>query len=44
MAERTLAAMFLVAAERDRQAFHKLAEDPELHDSLAGFHARQAVQ
>jgi len=44
MAERTLAEILLVAAERDRQAFHKLAEDPELHDSLAGFHAQQAVE
>lgn len=44
MAEWTLAEMFLVAAERDRQACHKLAEDPELHDSLAGFHAQQAVE
>ena len=44
MAERTLAEILLVAAERDRGAFHKLAEDPELHDSLAGFHAQQAVE
>jgi len=36
MAERTLAETFLLAAERDQQAFRKLADDPTLHDSLAG--------
>lgn len=44
MAERTLAETFLLAAERDQQAFRKLADDPTLHDSLAGFHAQQAVE
>ena len=44
MAERKLAEIFLLAAERDRQAFNKLSEDPDLHDSLAGFHAQQAVE
>jgi HEPN domain-containing protein len=44
MAELTLAQIFLVAAERDGQAFRKLADDPALHDSLAGFHAQQAVE
>ena len=44
MDERTLAETFLLAAERDEQAFRKLAEDPTLHDSLAGFHAQQAVE
>lgn len=44
MAERTVAEMLLMAAERDQQAFHKLSEDPGLHDSLAGFHAQQAVE
>jgi hypothetical protein len=31
-------------AERDQQAFSKLAEDPSLHDVDAGFQARQAVE
>ncbi len=44
MAERTLAETFLLAAGRDEQAFRKLADDPTLHDSLAGFHAQQAVE
>lgn len=44
MVERTLAEILLVAAERDQQAFNTLAEDPSLHDSLAGFHAQQAVE
>jgi HEPN domain-containing protein len=44
MDERTLAETVLLAAERDEQAFRKLAEDPTLHDSLAGFHAQQAVE
>jgi hypothetical protein len=33
-----------LAAERDEQAFQRLADDPMLHDSLAGFHAHQAVE
>jgi len=44
MAERTVAETLLISAEGDRQAFLKLAEDPALHDSLAGFHAQQAVE
>jgi HEPN domain-containing protein len=44
MAERTVAEALLIAAERDQQAFHKLSEDPRLHDSLAGFHAQQAIE
>jgi HEPN domain-containing protein len=44
MVERTVAEMLLLAAERDQQAFHKLLEDPGLHDSLPGFHAQQAVE
>lgn len=44
MAEPTLAEVLLTAAERDQQAFEKLAEDPSLHDSLCGFHAQQAVE
>jgi HEPN domain-containing protein len=44
MDERTLAGIFLLAAERDEQAFRKLADDLSLHDSLAGFHAQQAVE
>ena len=44
MAERTLAETLLVAAGRDEQAFRTLAADPSLHDSLAGFHAQQAVE
>lgn len=44
MDERTLAETLLRAAERDQQAFRKLADDPALHDSLAGFHAQQAVE
>ncbi len=44
MAEPTLAEILLTAAERDQQAFAKLAEDPGLHDSLCGFHAQQAVE
>lgn len=44
MDEPTLAESLLTAAERDRQAFAKLAEDLALHDSLCGFHAQQAVE
>lgn len=44
MAERTIAETLLISAERDRQAFLKLSGDPALHDSLAGFHAQQAVE
>lgn len=44
MAEPTLAEVFLATARRDEQAFRKLADDPQLHDSLAGFHAQQAVE
>jgi len=44
MADRTLAEILLLAAERDQQAFDKLAEDRKLHDSLAGFHAQQSVE
>jgi HEPN domain-containing protein len=44
MDERTLAETLLLAAERDQQAFRKLADDPTLQDSLAGFHAQQAVE
>jgi HEPN domain-containing protein len=39
-----MAEILLLAAERDQQAFDKLADDPNLHDSLAGFHAQQAVE
>lgn len=44
MARPTLAMMFLVTAKRDQQAYRVLANDPSLHDSLAGFHAHQAVE
>jgi hypothetical protein len=44
MDEPTLAEILLTTAERDRQAFAKLAEDLNLHDSLCGFHAQQAVE
>lgn len=44
MAEQTVAEIFLIAARRDEQAFRKLAEDPSLHDSLAGLYAQQAVE
>jgi len=44
MAERTLAEIFLLTARRDEQAFSTLADDPNLHDSLAGFHAQQAIE
>lgn len=44
MAEPDFAEILIVAAERDRQAFDKLASDPALHDSLAGFHGQQAVE
>jgi HEPN domain-containing protein len=44
MGEPTLAEILLTTAERDRQAFAKLAEDLNLHDSLCGFHAQQAVE
>ena len=44
MAEQDLARILLTAAERDRQAYDKLAADPALHDSVAGFHAQQAVE
>lgn len=44
MAELSLAETLLVLARRDEQAFRKLASDSALHDSLAGFHAQQAVE
>lgn len=44
MAEPDLARILLTAAERDRQAYDKLAADPDMHDSVAGFHAQQAVE
>ena len=44
MVERTLAETLVLAAKRDEQAFRKLLEDPTLHDSLAGFHAQQAIE
>lgn len=44
MPERNLADIFLTAAMRDAQAYVKLASDPELHDSLAGFHAQQSIE
>jgi HEPN domain-containing protein len=44
MAESSLAETLLALALRDKQAFDKLASDPQLHDSLAGFHAQQAVE
>jgi len=44
MAERTIAETLLICAERDWQASLKLSGDPALHDSLAGFHAQQAVE
>jgi HEPN domain-containing protein len=34
----------LTAARHDSLAYAKLASDPELHDSLAGFHAQQAIE
>ena len=40
MADASLAEILLTAARRDGQAFEKLASDPALHDSLAGFHAQ----
>ena len=40
MAELSLAETLLAQARRDEQAFRKLASDPALHDSLAGFHAK----
>ncbi len=44
MAEPDLARILLTAAERDRQAYDKLAADPDMHDSVAGFHAQQTVE
>jgi hypothetical protein len=40
----TLAQVLLTLAERDEQAYRKLAEVLDLHDSLAGFHGQQAVE
>ena len=34
----------MALAHRDQGAFLALAADPMLHDSLAGFHAQQAVE
>ena len=44
MNESSLAEILLSLALRDEQAFRKLAGDPDLDDSLAGFHAQQAVE
>ncbi len=44
MDEADLGHRLLILAERDRQAFRRLADDPEIHDSLPGFHAQQAVE
>ncbi len=39
-----LARRFLALADRDMRAFLKLADDPEIDDEVAGFHAQQAVE
>jgi HEPN domain-containing protein len=39
-----LARRFLVLADRDIRAFHKLSDDPEIDDEVVGFHAQQAVE
>ena len=44
MAERTLVDILLGMAEQDALAYRKLADDPEIHDALIGFHAQQAVE
>ncbi len=44
MAEPTLGERLYVLARRDALAFHKLADDPEIHETVAVFHAQQAVE
>lgn len=44
MAEPTLAEVLLSLAEQDALGFYKLADDPEIHDALVGFHAQQVVE
>ena len=39
-----LARRFLVLADRDIKAFHKLSGDLEIDDEVVGFHAQQAVE
>jgi len=36
--------MFLIMAEKDFTALHKMADDPEFPDETFGFHAQQAVE
>ena len=44
MAEPTMGQLLLQAAQRDAVAFHKLVNDTEVHDSIIGFHAQQAIK
>ena len=44
MSDASFARTLLELARRDEQAFRKLASDPDLHDSLAGFHAQQVIE
>ena len=44
MAEPTMGDLLLQAARRDAVAFAKLVHDSDVHDSIIGFHAQQAIE
>lgn len=44
MADSAMAALMLEAARRDALVFDKLVRDAEVHDSMLGFHAQQALR
>lgn len=44
MAEASVAHVLLQAAQRDAAACMRLAEYSDIHDSIVGFHAQQAIE
>lgn len=44
MAERSVAALLLDAAEQDMRAYGVLAQTAGMGDAVVGFHAQQAVE
>jgi HEPN domain-containing protein len=44
MADSAMADLMLESARRDAVAFFKLVQDSDVHDSIIGFHAQQAVE
>jgi HEPN domain-containing protein len=44
MADSAMAALLLETARRDVVVFLKLVHDAEVHDSMVGFHAQQAIE